>query len=198
MAAAAANEDPNLLATDHKNKDFGMMMMMMDLKTHHDNDHFIRSLADEDRSNETFQAVFTVIVLVVMFSVLITDRVGTDGVMLTALTAFYMANIITIQEALAGFSSQGLLTVLVLFVVAEGVNKTGALNWYIARLLGHPKTLSGAQLRVMIPVAMLSGFINDTPLVTLSLPVRHPARRLRIDLSMDRCSYDVIRLPFRV
>lgn len=58
-----------------------------------------------------------------------------------------------------------------LFVVAEGLNKTGALNWYIAKLLGRPRTLSGAQLRVMVPIAILSGFVNDTPLVAVTLPI---------------------------
>lgn len=80
-----------------------------------------RWLADEeDAPPQLFQTIFTVVVLVIMFSVLITDRVGTDSVMLTALTAFYMARIIDIKEALLGFSSKGLLTVMVLFVVAEG------------------------------------------------------------------------------
>ena len=119
----------------------------------------------------TWQVVYTIVVLVIMFSVLILDRVGTDSVMLTALTAFYLAGIISITEALKGFSSQGLLTILVLFVVAEGLNKTGALNWYVAKLLGRPTTLSGAQLRVMVPITMLSGFINDTPLVCIALPI---------------------------
>ena len=132
----------------------------------------IRLLAEEGNpSAPVWQVVLTVIVLVVMFVVLITDRVGTDSVMLTALTIFYIARIIDTKEALAGFSSQGLLTVLVLFVVAEGLNKTGALNWYVAKLLGQPKTVTGAQLRVMVPIAILSGFINDTPLVTITLPI---------------------------
>lgn len=77
----------------------------------------------------TWHAVYTVVVIVTMFAVLVTDRVGTDSVMLTALTLFYISGIIDIKEALAGFSSQGILTVLVLFVVAEGLNKTQALNW---------------------------------------------------------------------
>eukprot|EP00804_Cyclotella_cryptica_P009262 CCRYP_016753-RE/>CCRYP_016753-RE protein AED:0.30 eAED:0.30 QI:0/0.66/0.5/1/0.33/0/4/153/602 len=91
--------------------------------------------------------------------------------MLTALTALYLAQIIDIKEALAGFSSSGLLTVLVLFVVAEGLNKTGALNWYVGKLFGRPSTPAGAQIRVMAPIMALSGFINDTPLVTIALPV---------------------------
>jgi len=135
--------------------------------------HEDRWLADEEDKPDPklWQTVYTVIILAIMFAVLITDRVGTDSVMLTALTAFYIAEIIDIKEALEGFSNQGLLTVLVLFVVAEGLNKTGALNWYVAKLLGNPKTPSEAQLRVMLPVAILSGFINDTPLVVITLPI---------------------------
>jgi hypothetical protein len=37
------------------------------------------------------------------------------------------SKIITIQEGLEGFSNEGLLTVLVLFVVAAGISHTGAL-----------------------------------------------------------------------
>ena len=118
-----------------------------------------------------WEAVYTVIVLVLTFGTLILDKVGTDSVMLTALTALYLARIIDIKEALAGFSSSGLLTVLVLFVVAEGLNKTGALNWYVGKLFGRPSTPAGAQIRVMAPIMALSGFINDTPLVTVALPV---------------------------
>ncbi|EED87518.1 predicted protein, partial [Thalassiosira pseudonana CCMP1335] len=106
-----------------------------------------------------------------MFIILILDKIGTDSVMLTALTVFYISGIIDITEALKGFNSQGLLTVLVLFVVAEGLNKTGALNWYVGKLFGHPTTLAGAQLRVLLPITLLSGFINDTPLVTITLPI---------------------------
>ncbi|KAL7469645.1 hypothetical protein ACHAXS_009900 [Conticribra weissflogii] len=118
-----------------------------------------------------WEPIFTVFVLAIMFFVLILDRIGTDAVMLTALTVFYLSGIISVTEALKGFNSLGLLTVLVLFVVAEGLNKTGALNWYVGKLFGRPTTLSGAQLRVMLPITALSGFINDTPLVTITLPI---------------------------
>ena len=105
--------------------------------------------------------------------------------MLTALTAFYLARIIDIKEALSGFSNSGLLTVLVLFVVAEGLNKTGALNWYVGKLFGTPSTPAGAQIRVMAPIAALSGFINDTPLVVMALPVLIQwAKRLKVPLRL--------------
>lgn len=137
--------------------------------------NYNRILADSDSDKDAppapWEPIFTIILLVLMFGILIMDRVGTDSVMLTALTLFYVSGIISTEEALKGFNSQGLLTVLVLFVVAEGLNKTGALNWYVGKLFGRPTTLAGAQMRVMLPITALSGFINDTPLVTITLPI---------------------------
>jgi len=51
--------------------------------------------------------------------------------MLAALTACMCANIITIDEGMSGFSNEGVLTVVVLFVVAAGIQLTGALGKYI-------------------------------------------------------------------
>jgi len=118
---------------------------------------------------------------------------GPDSIMLIALTLFMVAEIISIPEALQGFSNPGLLTVLVLFVVAEGISKTGALDWYMGKLLGKNPNVStpSAQLRLMLPVACLSAFINNTPVVAVMLPIvqgwaqqiRVPTQQLLIPLS---------------
>jgi hypothetical protein len=62
-----------------------------------------------------------------MFVALISDRVGADMVMMVALTLLMASKIISIKEGLDGFANEGLLTVLVLFVVAAGISHTGAL-----------------------------------------------------------------------
>ena len=80
---------------------------------------------DGDDGGETWEIVYTCLVLLVMFVALVSDRIGADSVMLSALTAFAAAEIISLEEALIGFSNEGLMTVMVLFVVAEGISKTG-------------------------------------------------------------------------
>eukprot|EP00549_Striatella_unipunctata_P022054 CAMPEP_0118726066 /NCGR_PEP_ID=MMETSP0800-20121206/33489_1 /TAXON_ID=210618 ORGANISM="Striatella unipunctata, Strain CCMP2910" /NCGR_SAMPLE_ID=MMETSP0800 /ASSEMBLY_ACC=CAM_ASM_000638 /LENGTH=1154 /DNA_ID=CAMNT_0006634835 /DNA_START=160 /DNA_END=3625 /DNA_ORIENTATION=+ len=114
---------------------------------------------------ETWKIVYMCFVLVVMFVALISDRVGADSVMLGALTLCMASEIISVEEGLAGFANQGLLTVLVLFVVAAGISVTGALDWYMGKLLGRPKTTAAAQLRLMIPV------LNNTPVVVVMIPI---------------------------
>ena len=60
---------------------------------------------------------------------------------------------------------------LVLFVVADGINKTGALDWYMGKLLGRPKNVASAQVRLMVPVAIVSAFLNNTPVVAVMIPI---------------------------
>lgn len=118
-----------------------------------------------------WEVVYTAVILVLMFAALVTDKFGSDSVMLTVNTLYMAAGIITIPEGLVGFSNAGLLTVLMLFVIAEGINKTGALDWYISRLLGRPKTSSSAQLRLMAPITVVSAFLNNTPIVAVMIPI---------------------------
>jgi hypothetical protein len=61
---------------------------------------------------------------------------------------------------------------------------TGAIDWYIGKLLGNPKTSAGAQLRLTIPVIIASAFLNNTPIVALMIPiVSRWGRTIRISAS---------------
>ena len=130
-----------------------------------------RRLEEDGSSGETWEIVYCCVVLFFMFAALVSDRIGADSVMVAALTAFAAAEIITVSEALAGFSNQGLLTVMVLFVVAEGISKTGALDWYMSKLLGKPTSAAAAQLRLIVPIATVSAFLNNTPVVVVMIPI---------------------------
>jgi hypothetical protein len=59
----------------------------------------------------------------------------------------------------------------VLFVVAHGLTMTGAVDWYVGRLLGNPKTCAGAQLRLIGSVTFISAFLNNTPIVAVMIPI---------------------------
>eukprot|EP00977_Amphora_coffeiformis_P009247 scaffold2102_cov161-Amphora_coffeaeformis.AAC.31 len=132
---------------------------------------FLEDNDDDDDDGSTWEIVYTCVVLLAMFAALISDRIGADGVMLAALTAVAAAEIISLPEALVGFSNEGLMTVMVLFVVAEGIAKTGALDWYMTKLLGRPKTPAAAQMRLIVPIAIVSAFLNNTPVVVVMIPI---------------------------
>ena len=106
-----------------------------------------------------------------MFAALLSEKVGADMAMLAALTLCMAANIITVSEGVSGFSNEGVLTVLVLFVVAAGIQVTGGLDWYMGKLLGRPNSIPSAQARLMLPIMFVSAFLNNTPVVVVMIPI---------------------------
>jgi di/tricarboxylate transporter len=100
------------------------------------------------------------------------------------LTLLLLFGVITPSEGLAGFSNQGMLTVAVLYVVVSGLTETGAVGWIAQTLLGRPSSPGNARLRLMAPVAALSAFLNNTPVVAIFIPaVEDWAKRHRLELS---------------
>jgi Na+/H+ antiporter NhaD/arsenite permease-like protein len=57
------------------------------------------------------------------------------------------------------------------FVVVHGLTMTGAVYWYVGKLLGHPKTLASAQLWLIGSVTFISAFLNNTPIVAVLIPI---------------------------
>ncbi|MEO1277974.1 MAG: SLC13 family permease [Planctomycetota bacterium] len=123
------------------------------------------------------------IVLAVLLGVLLAlalTRIAADAVLVAAL-AFLMVvpvpgqagwklGVLSPQDAIGGFANLGLATVAALFVVVTGLKETGAIDWISARLLGKPRSLRSAMGRIAIPVAGMSGFLNNTPVVALMIP----------------------------
>lgn len=98
-------------------------------------------------------------------------RISADVVMMGGLTVLLVVGVITPEQAFIGFANPGLATVAVLYVVVAGMRETGAVNWFAASFLGQPRGLISAYLRMLIPVAILSAFVNNTPIVAMMIPV---------------------------
>ena len=56
-------------------------------------------------------------------------------------------------------------------MVAHGFTMTGAVDWYVGMLLGHPKTSAGAQLRLIGASTFISVFLFNTPIVAAMIPI---------------------------
>jgi di/tricarboxylate transporter len=118
------------------------------------------------------------------FVLFVRTRIAPDIITSGALTLLLVAGVLTPQEALAGFSNQGMITVAVLYVVVTGLTETGAVGWIGQSLLGKPRGESDARLRLMAPVVALSAFLNNTPVVAIFIPaVQDWAKRHRLQLS---------------
>lgn len=122
--------------------------------------------------------------IVSMLGLLATGRYGADIIFLGALTVLLVSGILTAKEAIVGFASPGVVTVGMLYVVAAGLKETGGLTILSAPLLGRPKSDFAAQSRVMLPVAILSAFVNNTPIVAMFISILGEwCRRNRLNVS---------------
>ena len=131
-----------------------------------------------------FDAWFTLAIVALLVLSLVSNKIGPDTAMLGALTALLVGGVLTMTEAAAGFADPSVIMIGALFYVATGLTETGAVEMHAQRLLGRPKTLVGALLRLMVPVTLMSGFMNNTPIVAMYMPIVHDwARKLGISPS---------------
>lgn len=132
-----------------------------------------------------WQAWATLAVVVVMVAVMARQWAAPDVTLLSSLIGLVTIGVLPLERAITGFANRGMLTVAALFIVAEGVHATGGLDRALRGVLGRPRTLRGAQARLMLPVAAASAFFNNTPLVAMMVPVVSDWSR-RIGLSRSK------------
>ncbi len=100
--------------------------------------------------------------------------------------------ILTPEEGLSGFANQATIAVLAMFVLSAGVERSGAVAYisqFLARIAG--KSARRQALSLGAVAGPLSGFINNTPVVAVLMPVaarlardsKHTASKLLMPLS---------------
>ena len=119
----------------------------------------------------TWQAWASILLMLASVFTMARGLAGPDMALTGAMTCLLLLGILTPGQAAEGFGNEGMLTVAVLFVVAAGIESTGAMDWVVRRVLGRPKSTMGAQMRMMLPVAAMSAFLNNTPVVAMMLPI---------------------------
>ncbi|MCK0743672.1 SLC13 family permease [Chromohalobacter nigrandesensis] len=130
------------------------------------------------------EAYLTLATVLSVLATLVATRIAPDVVLMGALAFLVISGILTPGEALAGFANPGVMTIATLYVVAAGLKETGAIQWIAHRLLGQPKRLRQAQLRVLLPASGLSAFMNNTTVVAMFIPaIQEWAARLRLPTS---------------
>ena len=132
-----------------------------------------------------WQGWFTLGLCAAVLLLLITTRIGPHLIMLGALTILSVTGILSSADALSGFSNSGLITVAGMFVVAAGMHASGAIDLLVNTVLGRPTTPRAALTRMFFPVAFLSSFLNNTPVVATMIPAIYSWSR-KIGISPSR------------
>jgi len=119
-----------------------------------------------------FVLIYTTAVILLMIISLAKEWFNPAGIVFSALLLLIAGGVITVNEAFAGFSNKGMLTVGFLFVVSAALQSSGAFERFILSILGSRKNKDTEKyLRLMFPVAGLSAFLNNTPIVATLIPI---------------------------
>jgi len=120
----------------------------------------------------TSQQISFLVILVVAFALLLTERLRNDLVAVLIVVALALTRVLKPAEALAGFSSEPAIAVAGIFVLSGALYQTGVsdtIGGWIGRLAGSSYTRA---LAVIMPtVALLSAFTHHVTTTAVMLPV---------------------------
>ena len=119
----------------------------------------------------TGEMIFVEIIIILMLIGLSFEVIRADFLIFLALVIFLLSGVISSEQALKGFSNEGMLTVLLLFIVAGAIQKHGIIEMIVYRLLGKAKDARKSMIKVTLPIGFASGFLNNTPIVVALTPI---------------------------
>ncbi len=90
---------------------------------------------------------------------------------LAALTIVLFCEIVTLPEALSGFSNAAVLTIGSLFIVIAAIERSHVVDWLARQAFGASGSDTLGKLRLYFMCFSLSTFFNNTPLVALLMPI---------------------------
>lgn len=117
------------------------------------------------------QMGITFVVLAITIGFFVWGRINPDIVAMSSAVALFLLGILTIDETFSGFASSTVIMIGALFVVGEGLTRTGVTDWgsnLIAEKAGT--SLSRVLIVSMIGTAILSAFISNTGTVATLMP----------------------------
>lgn len=117
-----------------------------------------------------YESIATAVVVFTVLWLLVSDRMTPTFAVLGGATVLMVLGVTTPQQAFAGFSNPAPITVAALYVVARAVEKTGALQPLVRGALGVGDGGRRSLLRLLLPTAGASAFLNNTPIVAMFSP----------------------------
>ncbi|NDJ56983.1 SLC13 family permease [Enterobacteriaceae bacterium 4M9] len=106
---------------------------------------------------------------IVMFA---TGKIRMDAVALLVIVAFVLSGTLTLGEAFSGFSDPNVILIAALFIIGDGLVRTGVATRMGAWLV---QTAGGSEIKMlvllMLTVAGLGAFMSSTGVVAIFIPV---------------------------
>lgn len=119
----------------------------------------------------TFEIGLVLSILVASVILFATEKLRADLVALIVLASLAVTGLVTPEEAFAGFANPAVVTVVVIFIISEGLFLTGVADFLGVRILKIAKSSEPRLLvAMMLTVGAVSAFINNVGATAVFLP----------------------------
>lgn len=137
-------------------------------------------------------ALFVIALTILVLVLLVLEKASIDAIGFGLMVVLVASSVLTLGDAVAGFSNYAVLTIGGLYVIGEGLNRTGALEFIAQGVLHYSR---GRERRMVLLTCLIaaiaSSFLNNTGVVVVFIPViiglarktGVPASRLLMPLS---------------
>jgi len=132
----------------------------------------------------TFDSILVILVIIFILISLYDEIIGPAFTFVTGVVVLTMFGILTPKEMIAGFANQQVLVIIMLLLVGDIIRKTGVIDGVFDAIFKRTKSQRGFLIKMMLPVAGFSAFLNNTPLVAIMMPyVQNWSKRQEIPAS---------------
>lgn len=118
----------------------------------------------------TFEIALVLLVSAAAMAAFLTEMLRMDLVALLVLGVLATLGLVSPGEAFSGFSNQATITVAAMFILAGGLQNTGALS-AIGALLGKSRSPTMFLLTLFGLLAVIAPFVNNTAVVAVFMPI---------------------------
>ncbi|TCS41962.1 SLC13 family permease [Reinekea marinisedimentorum] len=130
-----------------------------------------------------WQAWMTLLVLISVLAFAYKDHNRAWRYFIVGAVLLYLTGVNSVEDSFQGILNEGVLTLIVMLVISKSLFEAGLIDGLVKALL--PSKWQGAvgfSLRVLMPVALISGVLNNTPVVALLIqPIRQWARKNNLE-----------------
>ena len=120
----------------------------------------------------TLEIIFVLGLILLAFILFVTEKFSLDLTALLILTILFLGGFLTVDEAISGFSNPAVITIGLLFILSQGLQKTRILEYLIVRINKLVSRSRNLGLGVyLLTIAFASALMNNTAIVAVFMPV---------------------------
>lgn len=118
-------------------------------------------------------AIIVIIVLVFLVVSLYKEFTGPAMTFIIAVIILGVTHVLEPSEILDGFANEQIAVIVMLLLLGDIYRRTSVLDIFFDYIFKNSKSIKNFTARMMLIVAPLSAFLNNTPLVALMMPYVH-------------------------